>query len=236
VRSAEAAIVTFTLEDMTGSTTDSIVSNTGVYQGAVNFGLGTISGAKTVNGVVFAPGGATTANTIDSSDTGAGSFVPGFSIAFSAPSGLTQASGVSGTKYDSLDLDDIMDSALFSAGSGGNITITLAGLEIGQPYRVQFLMDQPGTLSSGRSMKVVQGTSETAVFNFETAGKSVLGSFTADAASIAFVIDGQGSARSMVNAMAVFSPVPEPSTCALGLLGLAGLALVAWRRRKRLMI
>lgn len=114
---------------------------------------------------------------------------------------------------------------------------TLSGLTSGQQYRVQALIYDGRGNHTGRTVTfdgVDMGVYANGVSGVSWGpGLLVTGTFTADAATQDFTIEtfepSGGSAGNQLNAITLYSVVPEPSSAAL--LGLGGLALILRRRK-----
>ena len=79
----------------------------------------------------------------------------------------------------------LMDDAIFTNNdiAGNTFTLTLNGLDVGTPYRVQFLMgDQIGN----RNMRIESGTASSGNFAASPNHRFLFANFTADLATQSF--------------------------------------------------
>jgi len=128
------------------------------------------------------------------------------------------------------------DIARYGSYSGGSSAsnISIAGLTVGEPYRIQLLIYDGLSSSIGRTVEVDaqdQGVYANGIFNVTWGpGMLVTGVFTADAVSQDFTIetfDGATSMGGQLNAILVHQ-VPEPSA-----VWLAGCGWLSILRRRR---
>ena len=152
-------------------------------------------------------------------------------------SGVTSLGRVHGSAYHTS-ASPLSRSGTYS--SLGAQTVTLTDLTVGNTYRVQTLLFDGRSSSSGNSVEfdgIDQGTYANGDFGITTWGSGLIvtGVFIADAASQDFNIevfdDSSTSRGSQLNAFTLYqtSVVPEPSFGSL--LGLGGLALILRRRK-----
>jgi hypothetical protein len=114
-----------------------------------------------------------------------------------------------------------------------NVVIALNGLSIGQQYRMQVVLT-PEWEWSGAGVTATGG--DTIWYDGTNALEEAVGThlFTADATSMTYTMDNTGDADGSYHYISAYAlhAVPEPSTTAL-VLGLAGVALVMVRRRRK---
>ncbi|QOV91428.1 PEP-CTERM sorting domain-containing protein [Humisphaera borealis] len=110
--------------------------------------------------------------------------------------------------------------------SNTSASVTLSGLTIGTPYQVQ-IFSSSATADSFDTMTV----SGSAAFGTHAAGagKTIQGTFTANATTQALSFTASGGDTPAINALTI-GTVPEPSSAIFGGLGVVGLVL--GRRRK----
>lgn len=233
---ALAETITWTLEQMTTATTDSIVRNTSdavykVYNVALNVGDDT---AATVNGVSFLAD-----NTFPLTATANGVTI---NIPSAGTTGGCGDTGDEGNRY-SPSLEDVMETVIASRKANETapheISVGLSGLTSGAQYRVQFLIDQSGESSNNiRDMEIVNGTSHSGWFGVGATapgnhGESVLAEFTASSSLTTFTLfPKEGDDRAVLNGVSVFT-VPEPGTLLLLVTGLVMLLGFYGMRRRR---
>jgi hypothetical protein len=133
---------------------------------------------------------------------------------------------------------------LNSGGGSENpstITNTLGGLTIGQQYELQWWASYASTtganpLTPGSTLASSATNTVTLDPNTTDAvgglGQFVIGSFTADSTTQSLTFDGVSTGMPLVNAFQVRA-VPEPSTCAMVLAGLACGGYTMFRRHKQ---
>jgi hypothetical protein len=219
---------------------DGDVDTTGTLVYAYNFGSGSSATTQTVNGVTFSPfviqdfaNSQTTGNvTVSESD---GYLVSDLNVgSVSSPfSGLTAS-------YRSL-----LSSEVYSSNFA-TMRVDLGGLTPGDSYRLQWWTnDSAMTNSPGGNFfdSVIGGGSAgsvTLATNTSRAvgglGQYVIGTFTANAVTESFTLVGTGTSTynfPLLNALQLRTvAVPEPSTYAMALAGLACGGFSMWRRRK----
>ena len=228
--SANAAVVTWQAPATISADTD--VLTTGSLVGAYIPGANAL--ATTVNGVAFTS--VFVANAYDNTTT--------TSLNFGSVATLAGAPGLYGfAQYESGTPSSLSTdyTKLFSGGVGPaaavttTFTLTLNNLTIGQAYLFQtWVNDSRGSVAGGRTETLTSGgsTSGTLAYNVGasdgSAGSFVIGSFTADSATQAITYNANNFAQ--INAFQLRADaVPEPSTYALVLGGIATLFLI--RRR-----
>jgi autotransporter-associated beta strand protein len=167
-------------------------------------GTGTITGGLALNA-----GGALSAG-----DNGVGTLTLGGSSTFTGGSTLLQldmnnATGTAGADWDLISVANLT----LAATAGSAINISLAG--------------NPGGFDSSTPYTWVFASAGAPITGFDSSGFTVqTTSFTPDTGGGSFAVQMIGNDLALV-----FTPVPEPSTLALGALGLGALVL-AGRRRK----
>ena len=192
-------------------------SNDFAYRSAWNAGS---ASNVTVNGVEFLANPTTTDVTITttgsvSADIGgqsAGAFTGNFQTLMST----LKANTANGTQWNVV-LDDLIE---------------------GEVYRAQFLSYQFVESTNERDMEIHFGTAigdpGTGIFaagnNGQTAGHSWTALFEADGTSQNFFIRSDSNDRSIINGVAVFQQVPEPTSLIVWSL-CGGLGLLVWRWR-----
>jgi hypothetical protein len=216
---------------------DSDIDTTGSFVYAFTFGGTSAPLSKTVNGVTFSPftipSGIITSATVGNVTI---SESPGSLFGISSLGSVSAPFSALSSDYQSL------------LGTGAyadvpeTITVTLNGLTVGQQYRIQWW-----TSDAARQRAVTGGifsnTTATAVnsvtldANTTNAvgglGQFAIGTFTASGATQPFTLAETGGAGNnpLINALQVRA-VPEPSTCASLLAGLACGGYVVVRRRR----
>lgn len=215
---------------------DSDINTTGTLVYA--FSTGTTSVPQTtVNGVTFAPFGigggfvqtVTVGNVTLTESPGALFAYDTFGTATAPFSGLSSG-------YQSL-----IGTGAY-ANAAATLSVTLAGLTSGQDYLVQWWTNNSALLTpvdGGIFTDTVAGPSPGVSLDPNTTdalggvGQYAVGTFTADATSQVFTLDGTNSGYvPLINGLQVRA-VPEPATCMLALAGLAAGGHVVWHRRKR---
>ena len=240
---AQSAVVTWNpVSDITG---DTDVSTLGTLERAYNFGSSYPSPPYTVT--------TTTVNTVVFSAFGItwdpGTTVPSVTVGSTTLSGLAGVSGYSGfgapgtftsltPAYQAL-LGQGASKVVGSVGTG-TVTLTLAGLTVGQQYLFQTFANDSlyyGSLGWTRATFVSDGvTSPVELIQNTTdttggVGQYVIGTFTADATSQIFTFDRSATVSDQIDVSGFqLRTVPEPSTWVLLVLG-GTLLKVAFRRR-----
>lgn len=204
----------------TDVTSASSVINTGTTVEAID--ASNTTGTRTVNGVTF-----TRQETVLSPST-------------KNPGG--------GTVFFSGDTGDATLNALLNdadinntGGVSGSSTLSLTGLTSGQQYLVQLFMvdDRYGNVQNagGLDPRLVSVDGSPDINYTRTAATSLVGTFTADAATQTVTIASTAAGASgpsyvvMVNAYQVRT-IPEPASGVLLLLGCGALLMLPRRRRK----
>lgn len=207
---SQAAAITWSLgSSFLGSGGETTVLNNGTAVYAYNFGN---TADYTVNGVTFNsqfpgnPWGAWLAG----SSPGTGN------AAFNA-------------MIETFVFVDVNLSSVFSQA------FTLTGLTIGSQYQLQLFIYDARTCCSARTMLVSDGAGGNSPSIVHGEGRSLIGTFTADAATQALVFSSSQafvvSALSLRDVTVTGAPIPEPSTALL--LSFGGLAMAGLRRRLR---
>jgi hypothetical protein len=201
-------------------------------------------GGLTVNGVVFEPFNVT--NQTTSATVGSVTLTavsqPGYGAVMYSGDNVTSGSNPFATlpvAYQSL-LSGVVQSVAFDNDPGQPLSIQLGGLTPGTNYLVQlwscvtdfYIPSQTVALGSSN---VTLDSNTTAVAG--GLGQYATGTFTASGSSVTFTLEGlQMYAPSYeaptINALQVRA-VPEPSTYAMALAGLACGGFSMWRLRKR---
>jgi hypothetical protein len=158
--------------------------------------------------------------------------------ASSGPSGDLGTTGVAPYNTHSGAYRTILSSG-GGSGSAGTITNTLGGLTIGRQYQLQWWASDAargsGFLLFGSVLATVTNTVSLDPNTTDAVGglgQFVIGSFTADSTTQSLTFDGVSTGMPLVNAFQVRA-VPEPSTCAMALAGLACGGCTMFRRRNR---
>jgi hypothetical protein len=208
---------------------DSDVSTAGSLLYAYNVGSSTVA-ASTVNEVTFAaypfpvsPSAQTvTVGNVTMTES------PDFLVVFNVASTSSPYSGLSNAYKTMLDAGG-------GAGAPDAITMTFGGLSIGQPYLFQWWASNAGNIPPVSAVSASATNSVTLDANITGTtgglGQFVTGTFTADGATQDIVLAGVGG-QPLINAFQIRA-VPEPSTCAITLAGLACGGYLVRRRRKR---
>jgi len=216
---------------------DSDVDTTGSLVYAFTFGGTSAPPSTTVNGVTFSP------------------FTIPSGIITSATVGNVTISESPGTLFGSNSFGSV--SAPFSGlsssyqsllGTGAyadvpaTITVTLKGLTSGQQYRLQWwtsdaALQSPiygGSFTNTTATAVNSVTLDANTTNTVGGlGQFAIGTFTASGTSQPFTLsETSGGSNPLINALQLRA-VPEPSTCAMALAGLACGGSVVLRRRTR---
>jgi PEP-CTERM motif len=217
----EAATITWgAAQNIAG---DSDVDTTGTFLGAANFnGIDT-----TVNGVLFtfvSPFGGT---------TGPITLAPAGNVGSLAP-------GVGSASYDDL----LYGSA--TAAPAGNVTLTLTGLTVGETYLFQWWSNWGDNVAANVATTAGGASLQANVSNLVGgAGQFQIGTFIADNATQQVIFTGTGGTGPFGYDAAVSgaqlrqlaqvappSPVPEPGSALVGMLGLGLCGLGGARRRR----
>ena len=222
---------------------DSDVDTTGTLVYAYNFGSSSSATAQTVNGVTFQP--FVILNNLSTSFT-TGQVTISESPGYLA-SDLNVGSGTAPFSNLSTSYRGLLASEVY-ASQFANIRVDLGGLTPGNEYRLQWWTNDsamtpyfPGsqrylfenTFSSGSVNSVTLDSNTANVVG--GLGQYVIGTFTAGGATASFTLTGSGTGLDqlpLLNALQVRA-VPEPSTYAMGLAGLACGGYSVWRRRRR---
>ena len=216
---------------------DSDIDTTGSFVYAFTFGGTSAPPSTTVNGVTFSPftipsgiiTSATVGNVIISESPGylfGSNSLGSVSAPFSGLSSSYQSLLGTGAYADILD----------------NITVTLNGLTSGQQYRLQWwtsdaaLQPPAGAGGSFTNTTATAVNSVTLDANTTNAvgglGQFAIGTFTASGTSQSFTLaETSGGINPLINALQVRA-VPEPSTYAMALAGLACSGYTMFRRRR----
>ncbi|WP_379712260.1 PEP-CTERM sorting domain-containing protein [Haloferula chungangensis] len=230
ISSAQAAAISWTLSDITNTTTSTandtlgtgFLNNSGILIHAENFG----GGALTHDGINFSAGD--------------------FSFAYSADG----VAGTNATVFHNSTLSPLSASGTFGGNSVVTRTLTLGGtttirgtgpagtdvptlgtgaLEIGQMYRIQLIVMDGRNGQSGRSYIVDGIDTDHARGSVGDWGPTLLatGTFVADATTQTFETQLGARTDTQINALTLHQ-IPEPSVALLGGLGVIGLL----RRRR----
>lgn len=214
---------------------DGDVNTTGSLVYAYNLGPSNVT-SSTVNGVPFsafafsntsgfASGSSATVGSVTISET------PGLLVAWN-----TLGSGSAPYANLNAAYRVLLDSG-GASGLADTMTVLLGGLTVGQDYTCQWWASNAAPLPWLIGVSAAATNAVTLDSNLTDAagglGQFVVGTFTADGVSqsIDFNAAGGGSGP-MINAFQVRA-VPEPSTSAMALAGVACGGFSMWRRRKR---
>lgn len=238
---AQAAVITWqpSVNMYQGSTVETFVNTAGTTAVAYNNTPDAVNGNVTVNGVAF------TQTLVGNTLVGTG----GESITING--GTDNASAFGDGEFSSNgNIYHLIQGATYEVNS-----ITLGGLQTGQEYLIQvFNNDARGTRNlnfvvgydDGNGSATQDGTSQlnnspvdgsSPIFPETDAGDSILGTFTADAATMTINVYGSGNGgaswatavgQSQINAIQLRA-IPEPAT--LGLVAAFGGAILFIRRR-----
>jgi hypothetical protein len=238
---AQAALVDITWGAATNISGDSDVDTTGTLVYAYNFGSSSSATTQTINGVTFQPfeiqfffASQTTGNVTVSED--AGYLIADLDVgSVNAPfSGLSES-------YRAL-----LSSEVYSSNFA-TMQIDLGGLTPGNSYRLQWWTNDSSAITYGPSLyfenMFASGSSSSVTLDANPSGTNgalgqyVIGTFTASNATESFTLVGSGTGIwnfPMMNALQLRTvAVPEPSTYAMALAGLACGGYSMWRRRTR---
>ena len=222
---------------------DSDVDTTGTLLYAYRFG-NSLTGTTTVNGVSFEPfnvtNGASTA-TVGSVTLTAVS-QPGYNAVMYSGDGATSGSNPFAAlpaSYQSL-LSGVVQSVAFDTDPGQPLSIQIGGLAAGTEYLVQWWSSVTDTyvLSQTVALGSPNVTLDSNTTNVAGGlGQYATGTFTASTSTFTFTLEGlQMYSPSYdvptINALQVRA-VPEPSTYAMALAGLACGGYSMFRRRKQ---
>ena len=226
--SVEAATITWSAaQNVSG---DSDVATIGTLEYAFNFGTTSVQ-ATTVNGVAFSAFGIATPNST--------TVTVGNVTVAESPGFLTSYSNLGTGAPAFTNLSSGYQTLLGSGGSAGipnTITVTLAGLTIGDQYSLQWWSSN-NAMVSGLTTTTATSGSNSVTLNAGAAqglGQFVTGTFTADGTSQTFTLNGPGgSTAPLINALQLrnlsASAVPGAGLAGLASIGLAGVS----RRRRR---
>jgi hypothetical protein len=218
---------------------DTDVSTNGTLLYAYNFGRASVA-STTVNGVTFAPfvvPDFQTSGTVGSvTITESPDYLYGYDV---GGSGTTPFSNLS-SAYKSL-----LSSAA-SAGLPAAITLDLGGLTPGHSYEFQWWANNSSTAdnwfvtsaSAGNAVSVSANTLGTSGGQGPGVdggiGQFAIGTFTADNTSYSIAFNGVDFYLPIINGLQLRTvAVPEPSTYAMALAGIACGGFSMWRRWKR---
>jgi hypothetical protein len=226
-----------------GISDTSDVDTTGTLLYAFRFG-NSLTGTTTVNGVSFEPfnvtNGASTA-TVGSVTLTAVSQSPYIGVMYSgdiATSGSNPFAALPAS-YQSL-LSGVVQSVAFDTDPGQPLSIQLGGLTAGTEYLVQWWSSTPDTNLFWKQTVALGSPSVTLDSNTTDVagglGQYAAGTFTASGSTFAFTLEGLQMYASpydwpTINALQVRA-VPEPSTYAMALAGLACGGYSMFRRRR----
>lgn len=135
--------------------------------------------------------------------------------------------------HPDADYHTLLDTAAFIP-AGSSVDVNFGGLTIGQDYLVQLWYIDTRSFIPFRTSTIIsdQGGPDEASGNFSRS-QFIVGTFTADAASVVFNLSVDGGLGSQLNA-AQLRAVPETETYALIFGGLSlGLVLMIRRRRSK---
>jgi hypothetical protein len=222
---------------------DTDVSTTGASVYAYNLGAAGVP-STTVNGVTFLPFVFPSTNAfVDTATTGSVTFSesPGVLSSYSNLGTVTGSYAGLSSAYKLL-LDYGGSATLVSTISG-----TLGGLTNGQQYQIQWWASNaaltPGEFGMTMDATVADAATSPVTLDTNTTntvgglGQYVVGTFTAIGTTQVFTLDGDPTGSDfnkspLINAFQVRA-VPEPSTYAMALAGLACGGYSMFRRRKR---
>ena len=150
------------------------------------------------------------------------------------PSGTILSPNTGNTSFDSV----LENNGWASSGTSTQPqTLQIGGLTVGDTYAVQLFAFDGRSSSSARTEQYSDTSGDlSASFSTYTNPKSVIGTFTATAATLDIPIlqttTGVSSWDTTISAFTLYSvPAPEPAT--LGLFAVGGLRLLTLRRRTR---
>ncbi|MGJ8678380.1 MAG: PEP-CTERM sorting domain-containing protein [Akkermansiaceae bacterium] len=134
----------------------------------------------------------------------------------------TNNTGFFALNTGNTDYNTLLNTIDFGPNAQSSATYTFTSLTLGNVYQVQFWYADDAGVTAGRTM-TLDGTGDSVI----TADSYATGTFTADATTqdLTWTSSAQGIRVTALQLRAV----PEPSSAAL--LGLAGLALIARRKR-----
>lgn len=228
----QAAVVTYEAPTTIPFNSDgSFLANDGDLKIAANLAGGnTISSNITINGINF-------------SNNSTGDFSgSGITMDIVATGGGLNANANDPGYVDAAGLGQLVRGLAYSSaasGEGGEITMSLTGLSIGQEYRLQTFHLQQGTSPAERALTIQNGSigtpsdNQSSAISYSSSYEAAFSSLTwvADATSQDFIFlstppSGQYS-RSVLDA-AVLDAIPEPAT--LGLVGGIAVLMIGLRR------
>ncbi|WP_442483245.1 hypothetical protein [Aeoliella sp. SH292] len=197
----------------------------GQYVVAANVG-GLPGSDYVVDGTLFKAGA--TSRSVDSVTNN------GVTISWNAPVGLTD--GLALTDYASdPDLGKLIADVIGSNQDANAILkLTLSGLTEGREYRAQLLMQQVRQ-GARKFVGITDGSTSSGAFGAGVEGlASVVYSFTADnSGQVVLTLDARNGVnngnRAVLNAVSVYTAVPEPTSGVLAVLALGGFGM--WRFR-----
>ena len=215
-----------------GAASDLDVRTTGTLVGAFNLGGFSVPGT-TINGVTFVPFAIqSTAQSITIGNfTLANTYIYGMA-------GANWTSSAAPFSNLSASYQNLLSSFVYSPPIGSTLTLTMAGLSMGENYEFQwwtnFSPRGTGTAiaTAGNSVTLNRNTT----FAEGGLGQFAIGTFTADATGSQVIVFSNPSAQPAVNGFQlrrVSSAIPEPDTVLLVLFGLALLAPALARRTRR---
>jgi hypothetical protein len=231
--SANAAVVAW--QTPVAITGDTDVATTGTLVGAYIPGANALS--TTVNGVAFTP--VFVANQYDDTTT--------TSLAFGSVATLAGNPGLYGfNQYESgtpsglsADYTKVFSGGVGPATTTNYLYLTLNNLTIGQDYLFQSWVNESRAAFEYRNQTITANTfggSQSGALEYNVsgveggAGSFVIGTFTADATTQVMLYSSPEYAQ--INAFQVRA-VPEPSTCAMLVMGGVGSLPMLRRRRVR---